>query len=119
MCRCFAFFVNVSVVASYDGDYFSEDFHRIDDDGFVIVVFRLEAEMTVFLIEAFYGGGIFHKGDDDLAVSCFGSAADDYDIAVKDSAFYHGVAVNMESKKIRGIARIGNVFVNFFFRKDR
>ena len=83
----------------------AQDRAVVHDDGSHGIVFGLETDVAVFLIEGLYGGFLAYQSHDDLSVLAGLAGVYKDQIAVKDTGIDHGLAVDPESVGFAG----GNV----------
>ena len=86
----------------------AENCDTIEDYRFHSIVFGLEAEVTLFLVEAFHGSFLaVDESDDDVAVFGVVGPLDYNDVAVEDACIYHTFAADSESEEVSRIVVIG------------
>ena len=89
---------------SYD---LAEDCHVVKDKVAHFVVFWVEDEFAVALVETLDRRAVLDERNNYLAVFCNGLFLYDYFIAVEHSYFYHGIALYGEHEKIVAFEEIG------------
>ena len=83
-----------------DTKYNAEDLAIRDDDRIHVVVFRLQAYVSVFFIESLYRSRIIHQGSDHITVGSRILLLDNDHITITDTGIDHAFALDTEHKGI-------------------
>ena len=109
-----------SVVISVAGDDLAKQNDFLDEDGIHGAVARLEAVMSVFLVELLTGGFVADECDDDVAVARIRGAFDDDGVTVHDACFDHAFAFDDQSKQIIDVvASLVDMVIDIAFKVFR
>ncbi len=87
-----------SVVVPHGGDDAAEDGDFVADDGFHVVVLRLEAELVILFVERLDGGFVLDERDDLVSVAGFGSPLGDDDVSVQNAGVDHTLAFDAQGE---------------------
>lgn len=102
-------------------EYLAQNDAGIDDNRLHLVVLRLQADVSVLLVESLDGGRIVDECNYNLAVLCSLAAVDEYEVAIVDTNIDHGIAVYLEDKRIpcgNVLRRYWEIALNVLLCKD-
>src|SRR5690606_6097583 len=111
-----------SMDAADEPHHFAEDGHLGKQNGLHEVIFRLKADIILFLVKALHGGLFIRgHGHDDVAVVRGGLLPDDDVVLVEDAGIDHAVPLYGKDEMLAVAHHFfgkGNVFLNVFHGGD-
>ena len=79
-----------ALIVANKRNHFAEQHKLVNDNRFVIVVFRLKAKMPFFFVVSFNGCFVAYKRHNNVAVVCNGCFLHNDNVAAFDMGVYHG-----------------------------